>query len=559
MNGQKTVIGLVCLAALAGCNDGSKRHWGPTEAPLRTVPAGSTVEARVGHVAVVTSGGKVLLAGGATDSEAATATLEVYDPAAGTSQPLVATLAVPRARHQGVVLDDGRVWLIGGRDAQGRGLVSTEVFDPATRSVAPGPALQAQRVGAALARVDHRLVIAGGRGEASVEIWDLRTLTLWASAGFGLPHPVEGAQLLRVSEHILALVGGRDARGVDLPPVWLDLDAERSASQDGGEWLHGGVGVVHPGATGDEAWVLSGTLESSGAYNREGQRLQEPPGFERGEVGAYPPAFALETFDARVVIGEPRTRPAALSTPGGVVVVGGTTRQGHPSAVVELIEVGRTRLGDPLQVPRTDGAVTLLADGRVVLTGGRDASGRAVALVEQLVPGDAEGPDASLVFARREAELAEWARLHADLDRVRGLLAGEEAETARLRDELGSAVAELRQRQAEIGRLQGELAKLIGQLSQSQAQAQALSSQLRDVQAQLARTQAALSAAQAEVSRLRGELAAAQAELTRLRQVEGDLRAQLAASRAAPAPAPAPGPATLAPPRVFKGTSFRLN
>ena len=80
------------------------------------------------------------------------------------------------------------------------------------------------------------------------------------------PVPQQGAQLVRVEEHTAVMVGGRDAQGGDLPPVWIDLAGLKAAAQEGGEWLHGGVGVAHPGLSGDEAWVLT--------FRRRGEILE---------------------------------------------------------------------------------------------------------------------------------------------------------------------------------------------------------------------------------------------------------------------------------------------
>src|SRR5207248_2813220 len=68
---------------------------------------------------------------------------------------------------------------------------------------------------------------------------------------------------------------------------------------------------------------------------------------------------------------------------GGVVIAGGVTKDGA-SAVIEVYNVwtGTSAPAARLAQARTDAAAALLTDGRVLIAGGSNASGQALASVE---------------------------------------------------------------------------------------------------------------------------------------------------------------------------------
>lgn len=106
-------------------------------------PTGALAQARASATATLLADGRVLVAGGLIDQAGATttATVELYDPTAGTFTT-VAPMATARAQHTATALADGRVLIAGGASTKdGQGIASTEFFDPTALTFAAGPTL----------------------------------------------------------------------------------------------------------------------------------------------------------------------------------------------------------------------------------------------------------------------------------------------------------------------------------------------------------------------------------------------------------------------------------
>ena len=91
---------------------------------------GSMATARYIHTATLLTNGKVLVAGGITTGYA-TATAELYDPAAG-AWTTTGSLVAARYDHYATLLSNGKVLVAGGVGSDGTDLNSAEVYDPAT-------------------------------------------------------------------------------------------------------------------------------------------------------------------------------------------------------------------------------------------------------------------------------------------------------------------------------------------------------------------------------------------------------------------------------------------
>lgn len=129
---------------------------------------GELREGRQGPEVTLLPDGKVLISGGlglTADQQAVTSnTLEVFDPATGTSSAPVA-MSGPRRNHVAVALTDGRVLLAGGTTPEGNGqsTASAELFDPAAGTTTPIGTMTEPRTQAAAVRLqDGSVLIVGG-------------------------------------------------------------------------------------------------------------------------------------------------------------------------------------------------------------------------------------------------------------------------------------------------------------------------------------------------------------------------------------------------------------
>jgi hypothetical protein len=91
--------------------------------------AGSMATGRRSHAATRLDNGKVLVAGGATQS-VRTAGAELYDPTAN-AWSSAKSMATDRTRHTATLLANGKVLVAGGYGSNGA-LASAELYDPAT-------------------------------------------------------------------------------------------------------------------------------------------------------------------------------------------------------------------------------------------------------------------------------------------------------------------------------------------------------------------------------------------------------------------------------------------
>lgn len=104
---------------------------------LSRVSTGSMVTPRANHIAIRLADGRVLVAGGVTESSW-TPTAEIYDPATG-QFTATGSMNSPRRDFAAALLNDGRVLVVGGN---GTALpATTELYNPSTGKWATGPSL----------------------------------------------------------------------------------------------------------------------------------------------------------------------------------------------------------------------------------------------------------------------------------------------------------------------------------------------------------------------------------------------------------------------------------
>lgn len=283
------------------------------------------------------------------------------DPSAARAEEL--RLLQPRAVHRAVPLTDGSVLVLGGCTTPGCGGFEagrrTELFRPGRGFVA-GPAMALGRAGGTATRLlDGRVLVTGGHlGEGagptgSVEIFDPAAGRFTVSGDLEVARADHSASLLADGRVLLA--GGFDATGAALAstevfdPTTGTLRAGPALSSP--RAAH--VGVV----LGDTVLLVGGT---------RGSRALESTEILRG--GAWSPGPELGT--PRVKMGV-----AALDDVRALVVGGARTTEGRRRlATTEIVDLTEPRaLAGPSMSAgefKLDGAMTSLADGRVVIASG---------------------------------------------------------------------------------------------------------------------------------------------------------------------------------------------
>src|SRR6266403_1232096 len=125
--------------------------------------AGTMTTPRQDHAAAVLSDGRVLIAGGSSDGANALATTDIYDPQLG-SVSAGPAMSAPRARHTATTLLDGSVVVTGG-SYYTNDLASAEFFDPAANNfnAASGLATARSKHSAILLPNNNEVLVVGGQ------------------------------------------------------------------------------------------------------------------------------------------------------------------------------------------------------------------------------------------------------------------------------------------------------------------------------------------------------------------------------------------------------------
>jgi hypothetical protein len=154
---------------------------------------GNMLAARESHTATLLANGKVLIAGGHRGRRAAItiySSAEIYDPATGKFSP-TGDMTRIRHKHEAVLLVDGRVLIIGGADeSDGRpAYTSAEVYNPARGTFTATGNMNSPRYklqGTAVLLNNGKVLVAGGANRA--EVFDpSRNSFSYAAGDMGTP------------------------------------------------------------------------------------------------------------------------------------------------------------------------------------------------------------------------------------------------------------------------------------------------------------------------------------------------------------------------------------
>ena len=190
---------------------------------------------RFGPTATALPDGRVLFAGGDIGGTAA-----IFDPATGTMERTDLPLASgSRLLHTATLLPDGRVLLAGGyRIVPGfppseQALATSEIFDPKTGAFSEGPELRAVRVSHAAGLLhDGRIILTGGVARSDSEVLDLTAAEPASTAGPALTANRDDHTLVVLADGRVLLAGGQSSgsRSVDTLEILDDPAAAASST-----------------------------------------------------------------------------------------------------------------------------------------------------------------------------------------------------------------------------------------------------------------------------------------------------------------------------------------
>ena len=369
------VILLALLAAATAIVIGSWRQ----ESTLPTGPTGSLAAPRgFGHAAVALPDGRVLVVGGWQGFRPVGST-ELWDPVTGTFS---ATGSLEEARNHAsaTLLEDGRVLVAGGFAGQyeypSNAVATAELWDPANGTFTPTGSLVTARAGhSAIRLADGRVVVTGN---GPTEVWDP------ATGAFSQVGPAMGGEGPAMGRRVISLADGRiliiqgpsgrvwdpgSGRTSDAAPL---LEARTTCSAtllpDGrvlvvGGQAHSASGEL--GTTGEDGrfQVVAdrgspSRLASAELWDPTTGQFTAAGSMTRGRIGHT----ATLLPDGRVLI---------LGGEGVVDVVGNRGYRDFPGAELWDPATGEFSPAPMLAQPRTDHSAILLADGRVLVVGGR--------------------------------------------------------------------------------------------------------------------------------------------------------------------------------------------
>jgi hypothetical protein len=198
ITGGRTSAGAVASAEL----------YRPASGKFSSTVAGNALTmttARFGHTATRLQDGKVLIAGGWTESGSVLDDAELYDPAAGTFTA-TGPMTAGRHHHSATLLASGKVLIAGGTTNQ-----VAELYDPSTGKFTSTGSMTIARSGHAVVLLPSgKVLLAGGASDASAEVYDPASGRFTATANMTATNASAAAVLLPSGKVFLAGTGDRE-------------------------------------------------------------------------------------------------------------------------------------------------------------------------------------------------------------------------------------------------------------------------------------------------------------------------------------------------------------
>ncbi len=361
-----------------------------------TPTAGNMDFPRAGHTATLLQDGTVLIVGG-ENSTGPLATAEIFNPSNGMFTSTSGSMETARVGHTATLLTNGTVLITGGNDATGA-LATAEIFDPATEMFTPTTGhMETARVGHTATLLNDgsgRVLVAGGGispevlfgpvadpGTASAELFDPTSGQFTpADNNMSASRIYHTATLLPSGDVLLS--GGTNT-GSALGDLFSPANNMFTATATGGTTaLHLAAASVGDG----NVLLAGGELESS-------------PCGEGGSLISIKSATLFDSSDASFsgtsdMSSSRVSHTGTLLTGGEVLVAGGatsTTKCDRGFGTSTFQSVSSAELFNPagtftptgmMETARAAHTATLLSNGKVLVVGGVDANGNALASAE---------------------------------------------------------------------------------------------------------------------------------------------------------------------------------
>jgi N-acetylneuraminic acid mutarotase len=337
-------------------------------------PTGALSVPRYQHTATLLQNGQVLVAGGTggsgTGATNANATLEVYDPTAGTFTKLAALLLRTRVLHSATLLNDGTVLLAGSSTAAPLGgQTNPEIFNPATSATAltTGALAQGRYAHAAVLLNDGTVLLTGGQvngSQLAAEIYNPTTGAFAATTAMQAGRYLHRAARLASGK---VLVAGGSAQ-----PVSVTSSAE-VYDPTAATWSFAGGQVLSRQQHTATRLVDGRILVVGGQGSAYSTTL---PDLKSAQI--YDPSTATWSATGSLTTGR-FDHTATLLNDGRVLITGGLTPVNVTTNTCEIWDpaTGIFTVVAPMilnAAGRRSHTATLLPDGKVLVTGGRDSA-----------------------------------------------------------------------------------------------------------------------------------------------------------------------------------------
>ena len=315
------------------------------------------------HTATLLGNGKVIVVGGSGSSDAYRAAAELYDPATNTWSS-AGTLATARELHTATLLGNGKVLVAGGRNGSGR-LNTAEVYDPATNTWSSAVTLATARaLHTATPLGNGQILVVGGYGSSgglnTAEVYEPgQGPNTWSSGGTLSSDRFEHTATLLGNGKVL-VAGGYNGAHLKTAEVY---DPATNTWSSAGSMTSARTGHAATLLGNGKVLVVGGISTGSGALSSA--EVYDPATNTWSSAG---PMTTIRVEHTVTRLGN-----------GQVLVVGGrnngVVRAYHNTAELYDPATNTWSSVGTMATARELHTATLLGNGKVLVSGGRNGSG----------------------------------------------------------------------------------------------------------------------------------------------------------------------------------------